>query len=414
MKYDIDTARIMCPCVDYKDHRSWHLLSTIRYCNNCEIRRCLICTLHSPTNKRCLRCKREYDIKETHCFRCYICPICDTDLESYPLLYKNGKRENEINQFELVKHPNDKCKIVGKAVHFKCKNLKCKFRFTTKIETRPQTLQQIVTSNIRDEIDLNFEILKTYADWCLNYNRALDKKLAIKWKTEILKRFPSFELAKILQSENKMQDLIEKEEEVIRTLNESEKLPLFPIAKQLYKKMNDICPTCLEITKPISEKLLLAYAVPMIGYPSSKVTQMNGSLSVPVLVSFINLTKKEMNMNIMGVEFNIGYEYGSDMSIDNVPTCLVSHCLDSRKQEESPQKDIEKLNRLIWSNDNENNNVFEDTVDIGDNWITRLFIVDIESDENTRKGKIIFKLNVTVKYEMKEVDTIYEFCAIII
>lgn len=410
MKYLINDAKVSCPCIDSKDHRSWNSLSTTKYCTNCHLKRCQNCTLHSPILNLCLRCKREYSNNETYCYRCYTCPICDSDLITHPLSYKSTGKNNGIELYELIRNGNKGDKIVAKSVYFKCKDPKCNFRFNTNIETKPQTLQDIVMNNIKDEVDVTYEILKDYYDWLLNYHRILDKKQQRKWKSEILKRFQTFEIAEILKAEN-LKELNLKEIEIINEINNTPNVDkLFPIPKKLFKKMNDICLSCLEEIGP-DLRTPLVYVVPMIGYLSSKVKELTYGelLNVPILISIINKSADEMSISLIGdnielQEFKIGYDDTDD--IKNVPTCLLSHIKDSNWKEELAKRNIDVFHKLEWNGENI---IYDCVLDSGINWITTIAQIPIKGNVNSTNGKIKFNLTIN----NNDLNTIYQCNALI-
>lgn len=409
MHYYLEDGKISCPCIDSNDARSYHSVSEMFFCSTCKIRRCTLCTLHNVTRKICLRCEKEYGMQDTHCYRCYICPKCDSDLESYPLLYKS-KLGNNTGDVELVKSKNDKSKIVGKAVQFKCSNKDCNFKFKTKIETKPQSLQQIVQRNIKDMDDLRYESLLNYYDWCLNYQRILDKRQLTKWKTEIMKRFKSFEVAKILHDDSNIKELIKKENDMIEPIKDIELYEaLFPLPKQLSSEMNNICPTCLNVID--MEKIIsipLVYVVPMVGYPSSNVKNLEegSEIEIPILVSFINHSNYEVTVTILennkvkSINHHVPdliIPFSQEDNWKTVPTCLLSHVLKKkgdwkRELENRDPNTIMKLTYSNWLNESDDENCI---VDQGINWITTLIMVKYKMDTNNKSsGKVDFVLNI--------------------
>lgn len=432
MHYYIDDASVYCPCIGPADNRAFHPVSKMRFCGTCGIKRCFFCTLHSASNKSCLRCERKYTTRETHCYRCYTCPICDDDLESHPLLYKHKAGSSEV-EFELIKSKDDKSKIAGKAVLFKCPNSDCRFKFTTKVETKPQSLQQIVQNNINDDIDVRYNELMDYYDWCLNFQRILDKRQRSKWKTEILRRFKSFEIANILQNDSHLQQLIDEESESIRYIKNVENNQLFPHPKVLNTKMQEICFTCLEniSDKKMVLELPMVYAIPMVGYPSSNVKglQAGESVDVPILISFVNDSGSSINLSIIenGVDVFLASSSAHNMYIPaidestkvksrelaTVPTCLLSHI--SKKGDwktELAGRDPALLARLRYV-EGLNFDGLEDTIDFGVNWITSLILVRVTGNETSCKGKINFVLNISVEKGETVSNEEYHCCALI-
>lgn len=434
MHYYVGDARIHCTCIESSDKRSLHSVSKMYFCPTCKIKRCFLCTLHSPSNKICLRCERNYNVQDTHCYRCYTCPECDKDLESYPLLYKHkiGGTETE---FELIKSKHDKSRIAGKAVHFKCPDSDCRFKYTTNVETKPQSLQQIVQHNIKDNRDVRYSELMEYYDWCLNYQRILDKKQRSKWKTEILKKFESFEVAKILQDESSLLQVVDKERATVRPIMDTVSAQLFPQPKVLHTVMKEICPTCLEglSCREMTSKLPLIYALPMVGYPSFKLKELREGerVDVPILVSFVNNSESEMCVNIIedGVTTFLPPSSAnciviptvdpstqpSTDKLSTVPTCLLSNV--SKKEgnwktelERRDPKSLARLRYVEGSNIDELKNV----VDSGANWITLLLIVRVTGDRESRNGKIKFALNISLDTQGSDVrNAEYHCCALV-
>lgn len=402
MQLYLPDAKVYCPCIAEDDPRSYHIVSSLKICPNCHVRRCTSCLLHSPKEKNCNRCNREYTLDETHCHRCYTCPLCDDDLKTYPLSYKSSNKDNG-HPFELVKRDYDKSKIVGKSVLFRCK---CGYKFNTKIETKPQSLQEIVTSNIKDDVDERFSQLKEYLDWCMNYHRILDKQARGRWKNEILEKFSSFEAAKILSSASSHSQLIEREKEMIivddDTVDENKLRPT-PCPRRLSVSVSYICPTCLDdVTDSLlSETLPLVHAVPMVGYPSKKVREIEGDCStvVPILISFINGGDKKMLISLMegsDEKFEIGPRHGEVSGLSNVPTCLLSHV---SAQEGSWKKELTRRDSVVLSNIKYKEGVEVESglhVDSGSNWITIVLAIDIASSEKTSAGKIDFSVHTMI------------------
>ena len=433
MHYYIDDASVHCPCIEPSDERAFHPVSKLHFCGTCGIKRCFLCMLHSASNKMCLRCGKEYTTQETHCYRCYTCPICDEDLESHPLLYKHKAGSTEV-EFELIKSKHDKSKIAAKAVIFKCPNSACRFKFATKVETKPQSLQQIVQDNIKDDTDIRYNALLNYYDWCLNYQRILDKRQRSKWKTEILGRFKSFEIAKILQNDSNSQQLIDKESGNIRSIHDEEDNQICPHPKLLHTEMQEICPTCLEDISGnrMAFKLPIVYAIPMVGYPSSNVKELQTgeTVDVPILLSFVNNGEVSINLGINedGVDVFLASSLAHNVCIpgineftkqksgelSTVPTCLLSHISkeEGNWKTELAGRDPGALTRLRYvealSFDGS-----EDTIDAGVNWITSLILVRVTSSERSRKGKINFVLNVSVEQGENVSNAEYHCCALI-
>lgn len=373
-----------------------------------------MCTLHSVSKKSCLRCKREYGLEDTHCYRCYICPECECDLESHPLLYK-AKYESDKNELEIIKSKNDRSKIVGKSVQFKCVNMKCRFKFTTKIETNPQTLQHIVQSNIKDEDELRYDTLLDYYDWCMNYHRILDKRQRTKWKTEILNRFKAFEISKILQENCNIKDLNDKEKDIINTMDTNEKNNvLYPQPKLLHAEMKSICPTCLgDLShEKMASSIPLVYAVPLIGFPSSKLKklELEVSIDIPILVSFINNTTSTVNFSIINEdedekviqtpssEIKVECTDGgfNEKHLKTVPTCLLSHVSKNETtwKKELHHRSFENLAKLKYS-DTKTLTDFGDILDSGINWVTTHVVIHHTVKNESCKNKIEFGLNIS-------------------
>lgn len=354
-----------------------------------------------------------------------MCPICGSDLESYPLSYKSRGRKDGEEQLEIIQHRHDRSKIVGKAVRLQCKNhATCRFKFTTKVELKPQSLQQIVQNNICDHIDTRFNELVEYSDWCLNFQRILDRKQRVRWKSEILQRFKSFEIAEILKSDQNSKQLLVKEGSVINSdAVDGPAHELYPLPKLLHKKMNDICPTCLQdISKsPITGRLPLVYCVPMMGYPSSHVKAMkeNESARVPILISILNETKHPMKVNLSADTGTGFFEVGCNLGkyFENVPTCLLSHVQSkSDWKAELEKRDTSILERLSYKNDfihdGDDMNCC-DVIDRGGNWITTSVILEAPRSDSTVKGQISFKLTLTTESELGKFTVDYTCCALV-
>lgn len=411
MHYYLEDGKISCPCIDSNDVRSYHSVSKMFFCSTCKIMRCSLCTLHNVTRKSCLRCGKEHRLYDTHCYRCYICPKCDSDLDSHSLLYKS-KMGSNMREVELIKSKDDKSKIVGKAVQFKCSTNDCNFKFKTKIETKPQSLQQIVQSNIKDTDDLRYESLLNYYDWCLNYQRILDKRQLTKWKTEIMKRFESFEVAQILHDDKNIKQLIEKENNIIKPLNNIElDEHLFPFPKPLASEMNNICPTCLNVID--MEKNLsipLVYTVPMVGYTLSNVnnSKEGSEVDIPILLNFINKSNFHVTIRILENDYvklinshiyDIVIPFSQENDWKTVPTCLLSYVLkrEGDWKKELENRDPNTIMKLKYRDEFNLNGVSDGNfiVDRGVNWITTLIVVKYRRDINNKaKRKVKFVLNI--------------------
>ncbi|KAG0690464.1 hypothetical protein C6P40_002839 [Pichia californica] len=394
----------------------------MQYCTTCKMRRCFQCNLHSVSKKSCSRCKREYGMKDTHCYRCYICPICDSNLELYPLLYKSNVGGEGI-QFELIKSKTDKSKIVGKAVQFRCVSSHCKYNFKTAVETKPQSLQQIVQNNIKDEDDIRYKTLIDYYDWCLNYQRVLDKGQRMKLKSEILNRFKGFEIAKILEETNNQKQIENKEIEIVQPLIEEKKSKLLPLPKQLHADMNNICPTCLEnINKEnMCFQIPVIYSVPMIGFSSSNIKNIEEGefIKIPILVSIINSGNSEMNVSIIeGGDNGIDYSVCGDVAIpftdkeglQTVPTCLLSYV--SKKEgnwkEELAKRDQMTLSKLKYEFFlNRDPDSTEFILESGLNWVTLLIVVNVQYNK-LKNSKVNFTFNLG-----GDINVQYHCCALL-
>lgn len=201
-------------------------------------------------------------------------------------------------------------RIVGKAVFFKCKRKECGFRFSTHVETRPQTLQEIVQGSVKDSDDLRYNELAEYYEWCVNYHRILDKRQRTKWKSEVMKRFDNLEVTKILNADDNEVTLSSKEECIIRREGYTKtKNKIVPVAKKLSCTMNDICVTCLGETKMLREYAPVAYVVEIY---SQK------------FLSFLNKSDKKMHVIVI----NEGYEFDiapCRETVKSVPTCLLGY-----------------------------------------------------------------------------------------
>lgn len=437
MKYYLQDASVSCPCIKEDDYRSSHPLSSLNYCRHCDTRRCFACSLHSPVKKSCLKCERKYDLIATHCNRCYVCPLCGSDLNTYPLLYKSGGIKDGVEQFALMNSQTDRNeKLVGKGVLFKCKKMdsidnSCSFKFVTNIETKPQSLQEIVLKNIKSDTEYKYEKLRDFGDWKLNYERILDRKQRIKWKTEILERFGAFEVAKILQAHNSLETLEKKEIEVIDSLKDITK-KVVPVPKKLHQNMNSICPSCLNILDvKMTSRFPLVYVVPMVGYPSRLVREIKeGNIRVPVLMSFINTSGMEMDVTITGEEipFNtIRIGCNSSKSLKDVPTCMLSHVRKSSDDWkcELDTRDKEVFKLITYHEDGEEKGSGEakvknteleeshEVVDVGGNWITTKACIDVNVAEDVVSGKIKFNVMITTYLKTGEYNILYECCCLV-
>lgn len=432
MHYHIKDTGIICPCIDRTDGRSIHPVSSIHYCSTCNVRRCFWCRLHTPAEKKCLRCKRDYESKDTHCYRCYTCPECDMDLVSYPLSYKSKHNIDGLKQFELISSKNDKSKIIGKAVYFKCTNEKCKYKFTTKVETKPQTLQQIVQNNIKNDTEVRFEELTDYVDWCIGYHRILDKKQRMKWKNQILSRFDSFEVAKILQGESHLQQLTDKENDIIKVTKDDDtgnKSNIYPKPKFLHTETSESCPSCLgDITSDkMSFRIPLVYSVPVVGYLPSKVQDLRFGeyTDVPILITFINESDDDMSVNIIATDsvisaasntLNIPHMSNRLTRVDefeNVPTCLLPHII---SQNECKSKTLLRDPEIIKMFEYREDFKYEfnkDVLDLGINWLTTLVVVRVRYNDNTNDGKIFFCLNLDVGFKQGNINLEY-YCKVLL
>lgn len=380
--------------------------------------------LHSPISKKCLKCNNEYGNDEFFCYKCFICPECNSDLTTFPLAYKT----TNDGKFALIKSKDDKSKIVGKAVHFRCKKYSadCDFKFTTKVETKPQTLQEIVLNNVNEFEDSRFHELDKYFDWKLNYYRILDKKQRIKWKTEILKKFSSFEITQILKTNYHYNDISNKEESMIIDIDKVEKLQdlrLFPSPKPLHVQMSNICTNCFtDISSThLIEKVPLVYCVPMVKYPSKLIHELkDDELKIPILVNFINESKDSLIIHILpDTETNlitnesITIELLPSDDIDGfgkVPTSLLSHTKNGEWKDELFTRS-DNFCKLEYNPSIVENDEFE-IVEKGVNWITLIAIVKATAEN--RDGKIKFPLNLDIESNKNGLSNLVFHCTALV
>ncbi|TID29901.1 hypothetical protein CANINC_001540 [Pichia inconspicua] len=335
MELSIASAQVLCSC-DGDTEGSYNAMKNMRYCDKCLVKRCLYCTLHTVTGKRCNRCERDYDTNDTHCLRCYECPVCGTALSTYPVPYTD---ENGVMKVAREKD----AKIVGKAVFFKCKRNKCEFRFGTHIETRPQTLQEIVQGSVKDFETKRYNELLKYYEECINYQRILDKRQRTKWRSEIMKRFGDLEVAKILEEDNNISNF-ESKERVIVSRKGCETKKLVPIAKKLTCTMIDVCITCLQETKSLKVYAPVAYSV---------IIQENK------FVSFLNKSETTMHITVLeeGYEFDLN---PCNETMKSIPTCLLGYI-------EGTDEWKKEVNERDVPNFEECKREFSE---VGDGWVT--------------------------------------------
>lgn len=375
MKLSIPSARVLCPCIDCNDSRSLNDIDAMRFCEKCEVKRCMTCTLHSPISRSCSRCKREYGLEETHCLRCYECPRCFNDLSTYPVPYME-----ENGQLKVAREKG--AKIVGKAVFFKCIRKSCGYKFTTAVETRPQTLQEIVQGSVKDGDEVRYAELQEYYEWCINYHRILDRRQRLKWKTEIMKRFESLEVAKILKEDDNLLVLANKEESLIRRGGALKRE--VPLAKRLGSQMKDICTTCLHEVVGLTQLVPVLYSVVMHGSE---------------YLILVNTSDRVLCVTMLEESHQFELEPSGD-TIESVPTCLLGYIEGEEEEEEEEEKGEGEAHAQGWKGEVENRDVSvfnkdPGVIDRGKGWVT---IYTGESRRGEGRTEILVNHCIRVEY----------------
>lgn len=289
------------------DHHTWHPLSFLNFCQECQAIKCRKCTEIEVVTKFCPRCMHEMKPEHSFCSRnCFDCPLC---------------RSNIV--------VSSKSSEMGKSYHFKC--TLCNYTYDSAVLEKPRSLARVVKNEVNelDQIQMFSDLEKFYIqskqiqDGHIDIHKAILKQCAeLKIKDSAIPDFirrstvkpfdldADQEAAKVRSRLNSNSDTIKYDNALIHpvpTFAKSGKV--YPVSTKLRVKHSKRCKACrTSLMKPdhdptsvkfykLSNSIDFLPTITIHPHPTHQTPQCSGS-TITYVLTFQNPLDSEVQITL--------------------------------------------------------------------------------------------------------------------